>query len=75
MDISRYFQHGRKKNTITNIYKDQPSAPDVNKTENPTASTEPRVLSKFDKLRETLLTDNAEEGWASKLHHYLNTME
>ena len=33
--------------------------------ENPTA--EVRVLSEFDKLREMLLTDDAEEGWASKL--------
>ena len=41
--------------------------------ENPTA--EVRVLSEFDKLREMLLTDDAEEGWASKLRHYLHTMQ
>jgi hypothetical protein len=48
---------------------------DVNKTENPPASAEPHVLSEFNKLCETLLTGNAEEGWASKLCCYLNTME
>jgi hypothetical protein len=41
--------------------------------ENPTA--EVRVLSEFDKLREMLLTDDAEEGWASELCRYLNTMQ
>jgi hypothetical protein len=60
---------------MAQYYKDQPSAPVVNKTENPPASAEPRVLSESDKLRRTLLTDNAEEGWASKLCCYLNTMK
>jgi hypothetical protein len=36
---------------------------------------EVRVLSEFDKLHETLLTDDAEEGWASELHRYLHTMQ
>ena len=36
---------------------------------------EVRVLSEYDKLRETLLTDDAEEGWASKLRRYLYTMQ
>ena len=36
---------------------------------------EVRVLSEFDRLRETLLTDDAEEGWASELRRYLNTMQ
>jgi len=40
---------------------------------NPTADI--RVLSEFDKLCETLLTDDAEEGWASELRRYLNTMQ
>lgn len=44
--------------------------------ENPTAEVrEVRVLSEFDKLRETLLTDDAEEGWASELRRYLHTMQ
>ena len=33
------------------------------------------ILSEFDKLRETLLTDDMEEGWASELRCYLSTMQ
>jgi hypothetical protein len=48
-------------------------------TPQPATPTDPmaevRVLSEFDKLRETLLTDDAEEGWASELRRYLNTMQ
>ncbi len=33
------------------------------------------VVLEFDKLRETLLTDNMEEGWASELRRYLSTMQ
>jgi hypothetical protein len=33
------------------------------------------VLLEYNKLHETLLSDNAEEGWASKLWHYLGTMQ
>ena len=40
---------------------------------NPTA--EICVLSEYDKLREMLLTDDVEEGWASELRHYLHTMQ
>ena len=32
-------------------------------------------LSEFDKDHQTLLMDNAEEGWASELGHYLGTMQ
>ena len=60
---------------MAQYYKNQPSAPDVNKTKNPPASAEPYVLSEFIKLCKTFLTDNSEKGWASKLHHYLQTME
>ena len=35
----------------------------------------PPVLSEFDKLRETLVSDNMEEGWASELCRYLGTMQ
>jgi hypothetical protein len=43
---------------------------------NPTAEVHAvRVLSEFDRLRETLLTDDAEEGWASELRRYLQTMQ
>jgi hypothetical protein len=60
---------------MVQYYKDRLSAPDVNKTENLPASAEPRVLSEFDKLCKTLLADDAEEGWASKLCCYFNTMK
>ena len=33
------------------------------------------VLSNFDKLQETLLMDDAEEGWAFELWRYLSTMQ
>jgi len=33
------------------------------------------ILSEFDKLRETLLAADAEEGWASELRRYLGTMQ
>ena len=32
-------------------------------------------MSEFDKHHETLLMDDAEEGWASELRHYLGTMQ
>lgn len=32
-------------------------------------------LSEFDKHRQTLLADDAEEGWASELRRYLGTMQ
>jgi hypothetical protein len=32
-------------------------------------------LSDFDKHRQTLLMDDAEEGWASELRRYLGTMQ
>ena len=33
------------------------------------------TISEFDKHRESLLIDDAEEGWASKLYCYLGTMQ
>ena len=44
---------------------------------NPTVPAEASSsnLSEFDKLRKTLLTDDAEEGWAAELHRYLGTMQ
>ena len=38
-------------------------------------STSADAMSEFDKHHETLLSDNLEEGWASELGHYLNTMQ
>ena len=40
------------------------------------SSREPSItLSEFDKHRESLLIDDAEEGWASELRRYLGTMQ
>jgi hypothetical protein len=33
------------------------------------------TLSEFDKLRKTLITDDAEEGWAAELRRYLGIMQ
>jgi hypothetical protein len=33
------------------------------------------IMSEFDKHRESLLTDDVEEGWASELRRYLGTMQ
>jgi hypothetical protein len=59
---------------MAQYYENRPSVPDVNNIVNPLAAAEP-VLSEFDRLRQTLLVDDAEEGWASELRHYLSTME
>ena len=32
-------------------------------------------MSEFDKHRETLLSDDLEEGWASELRRYTGTMQ
>lgn len=48
------------------------SRPSVN---GKTTSKAPRALSEFDKLREALLSNDAEEGWASELRRYLSTMQ
>ena len=39
------------------------------------APGEARTLSEFDKHREMLLTEDAEDGWASELRRYLGTVE
>jgi hypothetical protein len=61
---------------MAQYYDIRPSLPPqinaINPAENvPDAS----VLSEFDKLRETLLTADAEEGWASELRRYTSTMQ
>ena len=38
-------------------------------------SSETPTLSEFNKHRETLLSDDMEEGWASELRRYLSTMQ
>ncbi len=61
---------------MAQYYENRPSAPAVNQSaRNPSASTKARVLSEFDKHWETLLADDAREGWASELRRYLGTME
>ncbi|KIM36033.1 hypothetical protein M413DRAFT_57964, partial [Hebeloma cylindrosporum] len=62
--------------TMAHYYDNRPPAPGTKKSAgNPSASAEARVLSEFDKHRETLLADDAQEGWASELRRYLGTME
>jgi len=39
------------------------------------ASSKSPKLSEFDRHRQTLLSDDAEEGWASELCRYLGTMQ
>jgi hypothetical protein len=44
----------------------------------PAIATDPDLsiaLSDFDKHRESLLSDDAKEGWASELRRYLGTMQ
>jgi len=61
---------------MAQYYENRPPVPRINKpAANPSAPTEARVLSEFDKHRETLLAEDAQEGWASELRRYLGTME
>jgi hypothetical protein len=57
-------------------YKSRPSTA-VGKPVSTQAATSPEtpILSEFDKHRETLLSDDTEEGWASELRRYLGTMQ
>ena len=61
---------------MAQYYRDRPLAPhkQTNAEKRADAADTP-VLSEFDKLRKTLLTDDAEEGWASELRRYLGTMQ
>lgn len=38
-------------------------------------TTDVHALSEFDKHRERLIYDDADEGWASELRRYLGTMQ
>lgn len=61
---------------MAQYYINRPSAGNIKKSAgNLSASIKPHVLSEFDKHRETLLADDAQEGWASELSRYLSTME
>jgi len=57
---------------MAQYYKDCP-AQKANPENPPAVAAEVRVLSEFGKLCETLLTDDAEEGWASELRRYLGS--
>ena len=60
---------------MSQYYNTRPPLPRtnaINLTEN---GADAPVLSEFDKLRETLLTADAEEGWASELRRYMSTMQ
>jgi hypothetical protein len=59
-------------------YQNRPSAvatPNGSAQIQTTPSSETPTLSKFDKHREMLLSDDAEEGWASELRRYLGRMQ
>ena len=61
---------------MSQYYNTQPPLPPqmnaIDFTEN---SADVPVFSEFDKLHQTLLTANAEEGWTSELCHYMSTMQ
>jgi len=64
-------------NQMAEYYQDRPLTPpqqEKNRSHIDEAiSTSP--LSEYDKVRETLLTTNVEEGWSSELRCYLGTMQ
>jgi hypothetical protein len=55
-------------------YKNRPSSAPIVPSANPSSATG-HAMSEFDKHRETLLSDDLDEGWASELRRYLNTMQ
>jgi len=63
---------------MAEYYKTRPSAVATAKGSAPnkdSTSSLARNLSEYDKHRETLLSDDAEEGWASELRRYLGGMQ
>ena len=62
-------------------YKNCPSTAPIVPSANTSSATSTSTLalghamSEFNKHRETLLSDDLEEGWASELCRYLNTMQ
>lgn len=62
---------------MAQYYRNRPSiiiVPNVAERSNTLSKGAPN-LSEFDKHCETLLSDDAEEGWASELRRYLGTMQ
>jgi hypothetical protein len=60
---------------MAHYYKNRPSASTGPVKTNAKKVAEPPVLSEFDKYRESLLSIDAEEGWASELRQYLGSMQ
>ena len=56
-------------------YQSRPSTVNRSAQTQATTSSETATLSEFDKHRETLLSEDMEEGWASELRRYLGTMQ
>ena len=62
---------------MAEYYQDHPLArpQQANTRDHANTAAKVSVLSEYDKVHETLLTDDAEEGWASELRHYLKSMD
>ena len=60
---------------MSQYYNTRPPLPQMNAINPAENIADAPVLSEFDKLRETLLTADAEEGWASELRRYTSTMQ
>jgi hypothetical protein len=57
---------------MAEYYSSRPSAA----SRNITSDNNPSItLSDFDKHRETLLSNDVEEGWVSEQHRYIETMQ
>jgi hypothetical protein len=65
--MAQYYQNRPSTTTTTT---QQPHGED-----HPDQRDDAPVVSEFDKLRETLRTDDLEEGWASELRRYFGTMQ
>jgi hypothetical protein len=55
-------------------YKNRPTAT-ISNIQKESASTNAPALSEYDKHRLTLLSNDAEEGWASELRRYLGQVQ
>ena len=60
---------------MAEYYKNRPSSTAINVNTEKEVEGDATEMSGFDKHRETLLMDDAEEGWASELGRYLGTMQ
>ena len=60
---------------MAEYYKNRPSSTAINVDMEKEVEGDATEMSDFDKHHETLLMDDAEEGWASELRCYLGTMQ